>query len=203
MRTLVRERGIEFVVKMGGSSIYDAVERLERAGLIDAGATTREGRRPERTVYTITDAGRDELQLWMGELLSKPVAEFPRFGAALAFVVGVGRDRTLELLRARARRLDSEVAAHERLIESIGSLPRIVLIEGEYVHALRVAELAWVAGIIDDIAAGRLWSDAEIATLFALTSEADRDDAIPAEMSRALEKRLRSGSGSPPEGEPT
>jgi DNA-binding PadR family transcriptional regulator len=176
LRILVRERGIESVVKMAGASIYDAMARLEKAGFIAASATTREGRRPERTVYTITEAGRDELQLWMAELLSEPVEEYPRFGAALAFVIGVGREQTLQLLRRRATRLESTIAAGHTVLESMGSLPRIVLIEGEYAQALRVAELEWLRGIIDDLAAGRLWTADEMTALFAMGSAADQDD---------------------------
>jgi DNA-binding PadR family transcriptional regulator len=176
LRILVRERGIESVVKMAGASIYDAMARLEKAGFIEASATTREGRRPERTVYTITEAGRDELQLWMAELLSEPVEEYPRFGAALAFVIGVGREQTLQLLRRRATHLESKIAAGQTVLESMGSLPRIVLIEGEYAHVLRVAELDWLRGIIDDLAAGRLWTASEMTALFAMGSAADQDD---------------------------
>lgn len=192
LRILIRERGIENVVKMGGASIYDAMERLEKVGFIEASATTRDGRRPERTVYTITGAGRDELRVWMAELLSDPVDEFPKFGAALAFVIGVGRQQTLDLLKRRAGRLESVIAANDKSLESLQSLPRIVLIEGEYMQALRRAELAWVRGIIDDIAGGRLWSDAEIETLFALTSAADQDDyVIPPEIARAMQRQRR------------
>jgi DNA-binding PadR family transcriptional regulator len=192
MRILVRERGIQEVVKIGGASIYDAVERLERVGFIEASATTREGRRPERTVYSVTEAGRDELQIWMAELLSEPAEEYPQFGAALAFVLGVGREQTLNLLRRRAMRLESVIAATDKVLEAMGSMPRIVVIEGEYMRALRIAELAWVRGIVDDIAAGRLWSDAEIETLLAMTSAADQDEyVVPEEISRAIENRKR------------
>ncbi len=191
MRILVRERGITSVVKMGSSSIYDAVERLERAGLIEAGSTSREGRRPERTVYAITDAGRDELQIWMAELLSEPVEEYPQFAAALAFVIGQGRERTLVLLRLRLVRLESLIACGAKVMEAMRSMPRIIAIEGEYNQALRVAEQAWLRGVVDDIAAGRLWSDEEIRVLYSLTSEADTDDAIPDEIARALEHRNR------------
>jgi DNA-binding PadR family transcriptional regulator len=198
LRILIRERGIEHVVKIGGASIYDAMERLEKVGFIEASATTREGRRPERTVYAITEAGRDELQVWMADLLSEPVDEYPQFGAALAFVIGVGRQPTLRLLKWRASRLESVIAANDKIHESVQSLPRIVLIEGEYMQAMRRAELAWLRGIIDDIATGQLWSDAEIEALLALTSAADQDDyVIPPELVRAIEQRQRRKPGRP------
>lgn len=190
LRVLIRERGIGTIVKIGSASIYDAVNRLERAGLIQASETSREGRRPERTVYTATDAGRDELALWMADLLVEPVDEYPQFGAALAFVIGLGRETTVALLRHRAARLDAAIAARAALQESLTDVPRIALIEGEYTQALRVAELRWLRDVIDDIDAGRLWSDAELERLLAMTSAADRDEHVaPAEITRAREKR--------------
>ncbi len=193
LRILIRERGIGAVVKMGSASIYDAVKRLERAGFITASETSREGRRPERTVYSATEAGRDELQLWMAELLAEPVEEYPQFGAALAFVIGLGRDATVQLLRMRVVRLESLIAADAAAHQLLTTLPRIVLIEGEYTQALRIAELSWLREVIDDIAAGRLWTDSEIETLFAMTSAADQDEHhAPAEITRALENRKRS-----------
>src|SRR5215510_11876711 len=53
-------------------SLYNSIDRLLEAGLIEVAETTREGRRPERTIYRITKAGRDEMMDWLRELLEKP-----------------------------------------------------------------------------------------------------------------------------------
>src|SRR3977135_2836463 len=73
MKLKMKERGHDQVIKLKGGSIYDIVERLEEGGFIQAQETSREGRRPERTVYAITEIGRDEIIDWLGELLSQPV----------------------------------------------------------------------------------------------------------------------------------
>ena len=65
MRVLMRERGHERITGRGGASLYDAVRRLERARLLEAEQTEREGRRPERTVYRITATGGRELAAWV------------------------------------------------------------------------------------------------------------------------------------------
>src|SRR5215467_12045951 len=78
MKTLMRERGHEFVVRVKGGSLYDTVERLLRSGLVETVETSKEGRLPERAVYAITDAGRDELKAGIADLLSKPVNERPQ-----------------------------------------------------------------------------------------------------------------------------
>src|SRR5256885_7571259 len=75
MKSRMKERGHDQVVKIKGGSIYDTVERLEKGGFIKSQETSREGRRPERTVYAITEVGRDEITGWLAELLTQPVSE--------------------------------------------------------------------------------------------------------------------------------
>src|SRR5919108_1868809 len=82
MKSKMKERGHDQVIRLKGGSIYDTVERLEQGGFIEAQETSREGRRPERTVYAITEAGVDELRAWMREMVGRPVWDYPQFGAA-------------------------------------------------------------------------------------------------------------------------
>ena len=82
--TTLRTRGKEQSIKLNYGSLYTVVNNLARHGLIEAMGAGREGRRPERTVYQITEAGRKELGDWMTELVAVPVKEYPQFEAALA-----------------------------------------------------------------------------------------------------------------------
>src|SRR2546429_1051865 len=92
MKSTMKERGHDQVIRLKGGSIYDTVERLEAGGFIKSQETSREGRRPERTVYSITEAGRDEITGWLAELLTQPLSEYPRFAAALAFMAALAQD---------------------------------------------------------------------------------------------------------------
>ena len=164
MKTLMRERGHDFVVKLRGGSVYDTVERLLRDGLIETVETSREGRRPERTVYAITDAGRDELRAWLADLLSHPVNEYPQFTAALAFVLVMGdAQEVISLLKLRMTALEAEIAGGDSMLRSMAEqdIPRIFGIELEYTQAMRRAELEWVRQLIDGLKAGDLWPDIE------------------------------------------
>src|SRR5262245_16656991 len=81
MQQHMRERGHDFVIKLKGGSLYSTIERLIEGGLIHPVETSREGRRPERTVYALTEVGQDELTVWLRELLARPIHEYPWFGA--------------------------------------------------------------------------------------------------------------------------
>ena len=159
MKSKMKERGHDQVIKIKGGSIYDTVERLEQGGFVQAQETSREGRRPEKTVYAITEAGRDEILAWLRELLAQPVNEYPQFGAALAFFAALDKDEVLRLLKLRAALLDSQATGDEKVLKNFldMGLPRLFLIEGEYAVAMKRAELDWVRRLIDDIAGGHLW----------------------------------------------
>ncbi len=172
MKALMQERGHDRVIKIKGASVYDAVERLNRLRFIEPLETSREGRRPERTVYSLTDEGRDELLVWLRELVSKPVWEYPQFGAALAFMVGVGNpEELIDLLRRRALALEAEIGDSDSVLEHTleRGIPRIFVIEEEYAVMLRRAEVDFVRRLIADLEAGELWPDA--ATLQALAAQ--------------------------------
>ena len=164
MVTLMRERGKHESGRLRYSSLYSVVSALEREGLIVPRETVRKGRRPERTVYEITGAGRDEFLTWLRELLREPVKEFTQFAAGLSFLAALPPEEAVALLKERVRRLDVETgemrsrldAAMEQL-----NLPRLFLVEAEHELMLREAELGWVRGLVEEIETGALGSISE------------------------------------------
>src|SRR5215216_5637587 len=88
MSSTMRERVKEESIKLNYGSLYSVVDSLLRHGLIEVQETVREGRRPERTVYAVTDLGRTEFVDWLSELVAVPVKEFTQFEAALSLLPG-------------------------------------------------------------------------------------------------------------------
>jgi DNA-binding PadR family transcriptional regulator len=166
MRSLMRERGHDRAFRIRESSVYDTVARLAERGFIEPVEVNREGRRPERTVYAITEAGRDELMAWLWDLTSEPAAEYPDFAAPLMFLYALGRDRAIAAMTQRAARLEAEISASDAFrraySEEIPDFPRIFTIEDEYAQAMRRAELAWVRGTVAELRDGTFpWPDIE------------------------------------------
>ena len=123
MRTRLRERGHERTVSASGASLYDAVARLQRAGLIEVQSSSRAGRRPQRTTYLITPEGRRELQAWVRAGLAElngPEA----FQAAIAFMYALPRREATELLDRRLATLAALIErADSALAEAATSVP--------------------------------------------------------------------------------
>src|ERR1035441_4557413 len=91
LQTLV-ERHADRIVKVRPGSLYHVVDRLTDEKLIRRAATDREGKRPERVIYEITDAGAEALAERVRELIARPVHEFPQFVVALAEIETLGND---------------------------------------------------------------------------------------------------------------
>src|SRR5438105_3013087 len=96
-RTL-RDHGDARSIKFNNGSLYMVVEQLARAGFIIERETTRDGQRPERTVYAVTDAGRKEVHAWLRELVEVPQHEYPHFVAALSLIGALPPSEAVDLL---------------------------------------------------------------------------------------------------------
>ncbi len=158
-------------------ALYRAIEELEALGWAEPVETTREGRRPERTVYQITAEGREALEDWLSDLLERPVAEYPTFTAAVGLILYLPQDRALTALQTRVVELRARLAANEETTTAVLEelhLPRVVLLEHEHERALGEAEMRWVLSLIDDIRAGRLrWNDEILRAQFAAMHDAE------------------------------
>ena len=166
MATTMRARHKDESIKLNYGSLYTVVEALVRHRLIEAHETVREGRRPERTVYRITDAGSHELVDWLGELVSTPAKEYLRFEAGLSLLPVLSPSEATSLLAIRCQHLEVDLAQRRTvrdLIEEQG-VPRLFVVEYEYTTALLEAELAWTRSLVTEIEAGSLegiemWKD--------------------------------------------
>jgi DNA-binding PadR family transcriptional regulator len=159
MQTLIKERGKDQIANVAQrNSVYQTITALRRAGLIVVRETSQHERRPERTVYEVTEEGRHTLRMWMRTALSTPAREFPDFPAALSLVAGIEPDEVRELFEMRTGTLERRLAELEK---PVPNLPRLFLLEAEYMAAVVRAEIKWLRAVAADLRSGRLsWSEA-------------------------------------------
>ncbi len=186
MSMTLRERRKDESVRLNFGSLYSVVDSLVKRGLIEAASTERDGNRPTRTVYRITDDGATEAIDWLTELVRTPVKEFPQFEAALSFLPLLGPDDVLRLLRLRQNSLERQLAGLRASVQEARDmgLPPLFALEAEYAAALVQAELGFVTGLVDSLADGSFegvgfWRD-----LHARTTANGRLD--PEELAEAL-----------------
>jgi DNA-binding PadR family transcriptional regulator len=140
-------------------SIYRAIERLAKEGLIEVEETQREGHRPERTVYRSTEEGRSHLRYQLTEFLSDPGRGPAAFEAAVARMGYLSEPEAATALRVRLAALNGLVAqlgAVQRSLREQVHLPRIVQLEVEWRLRLLQAEQGFTADTLSALESGEL-----------------------------------------------
>jgi len=158
MASRMRARHHDEFIRLNFGTLYHTVEVLERNGWIHPLEREKEGRRPERTVYELTDPGRAILLRTLGELLRQPRREYPHFAAGLMFMHHLDAAEAAEHLEQRAIALDAIVTKFETVLQELlkQGVARLVLIEIEHKIAMLDAERKWVRQLALEIKEGRL-----------------------------------------------
>jgi DNA-binding PadR family transcriptional regulator len=154
MASIMRARGKDKDMDVKWGSLYTVVGNLAKHGFVEEIGSTRQGARPERVVYQITEAGRQELLDWTRELIASPQREHPRFAAGLSVMSVLAPDDVIALLQSRLGGLQDAIAAERAEAESAG-VPRLFLVENEYTVAMLEAEAAWVRSLLDELTSGK------------------------------------------------
>jgi DNA-binding PadR family transcriptional regulator len=164
IQRLLKLWGKDQVVNVGQrASLYRTINRLRDGGLIAVLQNEREHQFPERTVYELTEVGRDAAQHWLTDVLATPRNEFPEFPAALSFAMLLAPEQLVALLEQRIAGLHKNLDRLDRDLRATrDTLPRVTMLDSEFQRAISVAELAWLRGIAEDLRTGQLNWDAEL-----------------------------------------
>src|SRR6266851_7351848 len=119
MASTMRERHHDEFIRLNFGTLYHTVDVLERKGWIVSVEREKEGRRPERTIYKLTDSGRQVLTRTLGELLRKPMREYPQFVAGLMFMHHLDATEAASHLNERASMLDAHITKFEHVLAEL------------------------------------------------------------------------------------
>lgn len=164
MMRLMRQRRDDRLVSITNGTMYHTVTRLERAGLLAEVGIDREGNRPERTTYALTDAGRDAVTQWVRRELPR-IDRPAEFRVALAEAHNLDRDEVIHLLEERRAAL---IAACQELHDGhqqarAREVPEQFLLEVDREAAVLDAELSWLTGLVDRLEQHAFaWGSAEL-----------------------------------------
>ena len=166
MMRLLRRRRADRLVPVANGTLYHTVGRLERAGLIERMGVDRNGNRPERTTYSVTDAGTAAIAEWVR-------AELPRLDrpieirVAIAEVHNLDRAEATRLLRQRLRVLIAERAEYAESSASVDArgVPAQFVLELRLRERLLDAEAEWLSDLVDRLESGDIpWGELDPAT---------------------------------------
>jgi len=154
----MRERHHDEFIRLNFGTLYHTVEVLERNGLVVSVEREKEGRRPERTIYELTEPGRDLLVKVVSEILARPTREYPNFAAGLMFMHHLEAHQAAQLLDERVAALAAKTEKLTRVMAELrtAGVTRLALIELEHKIAMLEAEREWVRKLEREITDGRL-----------------------------------------------
>lgn len=156
-------RSEDRLVKVRPGSLYHTVDRLARQGLVRATGTEREGNRPERTTYEITEEGTQALGERVADIIATPVNEFPEFPLGLGEAHNLPLETVIDLLRNRVGLMRADIALLDDGIHRVRAkgLPEKYWLDVRYLRTTAEAEAAALEALIDDLASGAISWDEE------------------------------------------
>ena len=158
----MRARHHDEFVRLNFGSLYHTVDMLERNGWIVSTERGKEGNRPERTIYKLTDSGQAVLLQVVSDILAQPRREYLHFSAGLMFMHHLDAQNAVQQLEQRSQALLATITKLSRILDELLATghTRLMLIELEHKIAVLEAERAWVRKIAREIANGELeWTD--------------------------------------------
>ncbi|WP_037345133.1 PadR family transcriptional regulator [Sciscionella sediminilitoris] len=164
MQQHIKERGKDLVVNVGQrSQLYKTIDRLQAEKLVRVAKVERSAAGQERTLYEITDEGRKLTVTWTYDMLASPRRDFPEFTAGLAYLPVLTTDQTIGALEKRLSAVRAEAGELEKGMAEADFLPRLFVIESEYMLAHLRTDIEWIEALLAELRAGTFtWDLAQL-----------------------------------------
>jgi len=147
IQKLVEYRNISKWVKISTPSVYKKVIQLEEKGFITS-HTEKEGKMPEKSVYSLTEAGEREFERLMLEISGAPVNIFLDFNAVIVNLDSVSEEQRAAYITNIRHTVTKTMSALEENIaakEDDDSIPKTGKTVLRQQYALMKAVSDWLA----------------------------------------------------------
>lgn len=162
MYQTLMQRSEDRLVKVRPGSLYHTVDRMEAHGFVRATGTEREGNRPERTTYEITDAGTRALGERITEIIGTPTNEYPEFPLGLGEAHNLPVETVIALLRKRVALIRADTGVLDGAIADLTQrgVPAKYWLDIRYQRAITATEADVLETLIADLQSGAVsWSE--------------------------------------------
>ena len=144
IQKLVEYRKISKWVKISTPSIYKKAIQLEEKGLI-RGEIVKEGKMPEKAIYSLTEAGEAEFERLMFEISAKPINIFLDFNAVIVNLDSEKQKSCIAEIQENISVLKSYLEDNIREKENTPSIPETGMAVLRQQYVLVEAIQAWIA----------------------------------------------------------
>ncbi|MDE6863195.1 MAG: PadR family transcriptional regulator [Eubacterium sp.] len=126
IQKLVEYRNISKWVKISTPSIYKKVLQLEEKGFV-TGNIVKEGKMPEKVIYSLTDSGVQQFEKLMMEIASKPIQIFLDFNAVIVNLDSISSEKQIKCLtdiENNIKILKGYIEENIRIKENLSEIPK-------------------------------------------------------------------------------
>jgi DNA-binding PadR family transcriptional regulator len=138
-------------------SIYFALRKLAEEGFIEKVATEKEGSRPSRSVYQITEAGQAEFLRLLREVWNEVERHYFAFDIGLFFMEALPTEEVKSYLQRRVAQLEDLVQylnAHKKEQLAHEEVPRLAAAIFDHTRVHFQAELTWTRDLLEKVEGG-------------------------------------------------
>lgn len=153
IQKLVEYRNISRWVKISTPSIYKKVLQLEEKGYIKS-IIIKEGKMPEKAVYSLTEAGEKEFEVLMQEISTKPIHLFLDFNAVivnLSVLSPEDQKSCLIDIEKNVRTFKSYLEENIMAKENVPGIPETGMAVLQQQFILAQALETWIASLKEDL----------------------------------------------------
>lgn len=149
IQKLVEYRNISKWVKISTPSIYKKVIQLEEKGYITS-TQVKEGKMPEKAVYTLTDSGNQQFEKLMLEISDKPINIFLDFNAVIVNIDSLSKEEQkscIANIESNIKTLKSYLEDNLNLKKDAPKVPEVGLAVLEQQYILAQAIETWIVSM--------------------------------------------------------
>ncbi len=149
IQKLVEYRNISKWVKISTPSIYKKVIQLEEKGYITS-TQVKEGKMPEKAVYTLTDSGNQQFEKLMLEISGKPINIFLDFNAVIVNIDSLSKEEQkscIANIESKIKTLKSYLEDNLTLKKDAPKVPEVGLAVLEQQYILAQAIETWIVSM--------------------------------------------------------
>lgn len=147
IQKLVEYRSISKWVKISTPSIYKKVIQLEEKGYIK-GTAVKEGKMPEKSVYSLTHTGEKEFESLMFKIAAQPIHLFLDFNAVIVNLAGLSPENQNLCLSAIEENIKTlKTYLEENIKENLTEIPETGMAVLKQQYQLAQTMEAWIASL--------------------------------------------------------
>ncbi|MTH53982.1 PadR family transcriptional regulator [Bacillus mangrovi] len=157
IQQVINERQMKHYIKLASGSLYYAFETLGKDGFVKVVDVVSDTKRPDKTIYAITEAGEAEFEkLFFEQLLKKEHMYRPVY-ASLSFTSYIDQDKLERALKGKIEETETTLKKMKRLYaekKKTAPLGNLSIIMRVILHLK--AELGWFQFLHEAADAGKI-----------------------------------------------